>query len=687
MKHYKINRDVRCLQRILFFKMFHSGKVYKRMKCKVYSWNTKRLLKSLIPITNLSVEKDNILRYAAQSYLEHRFDLLGSGWVSVGYKSKVLGVEGYKYEKIYNSKEEYFFDLTKVVSPKNKEYINCMLRMVSKKYEPICWCSDFKTGYTWKPDYLDENYSVNCPKGTDIKTVWELGRMQWCPLLAIAGMAFSDLRETIIKEFEHVVLDFITANPVGIGVNWILPMEASIRAVNLLIAYDILNQLDEKKQLSKSFHQIFSASIYQHGKFIFDHLEYDLKTRKNGNHYYSNIIGLLYISSYLNETKEVKKWYLFAKEEYLNETKQQFFEDGGNTEASTSYHRLMAEMMIFGAAILNRRQGNLPKEVEERIIRAVYFTEVITKKNGNIIQIGDNDSGRFVNCKLYGDWENNFKAETKYINLSGYTNIYGKEGIYFDENILCHDSLIGYFNGLYHCSEIKRKEGIEKDLIHAISNQKIKNVTLSHSYQEKIIASIHKNNSWYKKTMKLVFKDIQKEETIRWGYFSDFGLYFYKTDHIDFYMYTGGTNGRIREGHSHNDILHCEFSYDGQDILYDKGSYYYTALEEKRKIFCGKNAHFVPDYGREPRELIGIFQWIGKEKAKVMQLNQGKILVKYTFGNQVHYREVEMNDEYLFIHDYGKNEFKANSNSWDIYSNGYGKLMRLDNKVNVKNLS
>ena len=168
-----------------------------------------------------------------------------------------------------------------------------------------------------KAGYIDEKESTSLPPGADVKTVWELGRMEFVLQLALAALVFPKEKERYIREFKNMLLDFMCSNPIGVGPNWVLPMEAAIRSVNFLLAYDIIRQLDRNLIIKKEISDFFTEQIYKYGKFIFDNLEKNIiPGGSNGNHYYSNIIGLLYIGAYLKEYKEAKMWFRFAKKNW-----------------------------------------------------------------------------------------------------------------------------------------------------------------------------------------------------------------------------------------------------------------------------------------------------------------------------------------------------------------------------------
>lgn len=393
-----IENDLKRWEKILIYKLWGSNAWHKRWQCQGYYKETKNrlALNSYIKLSELAVDRlpKEQLEYLADRYCNHRFDYLGSGWVSVGYDALVIGVEGFRYQAKHADRKEYDVFLHTAFCGK-KDALEKLKNAMTEDYEDICWNRDYKSGYQWDAAYMGEAEALQIPSGADIKTVWELGRLEFLLPLALAALLCPEKRRKYIVEFKNVLLDFFSSNPVGLGVNWILPMEASIRVVNLLLSYDIFCQIDEGEILDKVFKSVFIQAVYEHGRFIYDNLESSID-HKNGNHYYSNIIGLLYVGAYLRGNRRAHKWYQYGKKEYLKETERQFFPDGGNIEASTSYHRLMAEMAVFGMAVLLRKGEEIPEFIRKRLEGAAALTKTITKSSGEAVQLGDNDNSRLV---------------------------------------------------------------------------------------------------------------------------------------------------------------------------------------------------------------------------------------------------------------------------------------------------
>ena len=126
----------------------------------------------------LSAKCDQIQSLAA-NFVEHRFDLLGSGWVRVAHGVRCRGVEriAYKPGAAVSADHEGRW-LEHRINRANLIEARRIWRLIGPAYTPIDWKLDFKSGYRWseKTWYLDIRYGHKL--GADIKVPWELARMQ-----------------------------------------------------------------------------------------------------------------------------------------------------------------------------------------------------------------------------------------------------------------------------------------------------------------------------------------------------------------------------------------------------------------------------------------------------------------------------------------------------------------------------
>ena len=699
---------------------------------------------SFVSVNEIDVSKidSEIAVYLSDMYLKHRFDLLGSGWLKNSYEGEATGIEGIKYDS----------NLKKIAIDKNKEWLEKILikshipsaKKIWKslkhdfgRYQPIDWQRDFKSGYRWSSRKYYKEQRIGFAIGADIKMPWELSRLQHLPQMAIFAYKLSgngQLKDKLVLEFMNQFLDFTATNPPRMGANWTCTMDVGIRAANLLIAYDLFSQIDTSMLIDDDFKRFFSNSIYEHGFHIINNLEYSHQL--TSNHYLSDIAGLLFISAYLETTDENILWLAFAIQEFINEVKKQFYEDGANFEASTSYHRLSGEIVVYCAALIMGLSGlkiaalknydnkkrkfcpelkglneqeykiecgsiSLPEWLTTRIYKAGFFTLDITKPTGEIPQIGDNDSGRFFRFSPNGTLVKVKDAIKKYKNLKSYRNYENLDNFYWDENAIDHSTYVASVDGLYdeaafiNCSNLFP---LEKSFIKSILNrgEYKKNLNIAvcsdlHIWQNEISTSDRDLNrlslevkklNFHKKSV--IFNDtkpaIPLTQNLRFKAYNDFGMFIYKSDRLYLAIFAGPNGQNGNGGHAHNDKLSFELNIDRSDIIVDAGTYLYTPLPERRNLFRSVKAHSVPIFkDKEQNRWIdgtkGLFSMSDSTKCEILSFSVNNFTIKLTYDIIIHIRSFIIAPDEIQIEDYSNYQFETNFNNFKLYSNGYGKLI------------
>ena len=638
---------------------------------------------SYINIKELSLSNidPNVAKYLSKMYIEHKFDLLGSGWVKNSYDSVALGLEGYKY-------------YMNVAAPAS----------VSEGYEPIDWQKDFKSGFRWSEKKWYKDQRIAHKPGSDIKVPWELARLQHLPQLAIFAMIDPNLKEQNLKEFKNQILDFIRNNPPRMGVNWTCTMDVGIRVANMLVAYDIFCQMDSGGILDQKLKQTFSNSVYEHALHIVNNLEYS--PILTSNHYLSDIAGLLFACAYLDSSSEVDTWLAFSVQEIIGEMKNEFYEDGGNFESSTSYHRLSGELMVYSTALIMglknekilslkkynikswrkkpkllppnkqefkiiNRQVVLPQWFINRLYKIGRFTVDITKPNKEVPQFGDNDSGRFFKFSPNGEFLSGKQAILKYINLKDYKC---EDELFWDENILNHSTLVGCMSGIFEDELFKNDVYFEKSFIKALAGNILK--ASDKTYKKPIASAVELSELPYQKSMEF---SISKSQYIKSIFYPDSGIFIYKSD--KFYLAVCATPlGQSNHGgHTHNDKLSYDLWVDGLDIARDPGTYLYTPLPDRRNEFRSVKAHNAPiveylEQNSWGEGAIGLFGMFAECICEVADFGENFISLATEYKGVKIIRKFEVKEDSLEIIDMANREFYYSK--FELYSNGYGKLMK-----------
>lgn len=530
-------------------------------------------------------------------------------------KKNILNPKKIKNIGNYISKMNFFYNISnkpriKDFYTKNKEIELKILKDANKilkhKFdllgsgiveldENIRWNQDFKNGFIWGNKFYRDIKIIDLENNADVKVPWELSRFQHLFTLGKAYWITSDLK--YFKEAKKEILDWIEKNPIYYGVNWTCTMDVAIRAVNLIFFYFHFQDLIEK---DKSFFKEFNENLYQHGEYIYLNLEKSLELANN--HYLSNLVGLIFLGIYFKDLKYKKtnKWLNFSLKEMEKEMFIQNNQDGTNYETSTSYHRLVLELMFYPTLLLKLNNLSFSNKYEKRLEKMFEFLAIITKPNGKFPLIGDVDNGRLVILSNYYDWE-----------VNDARNIISLGGEYFNNKFL---------------KEVSSNELEDKIWVFGIKN----------IYQEKFS------------------KESKK--------FENGGYYLLQNNKIYCLIRCGELSLRGQGGHSHNDQLSIELNIDGEDFFVDTGTGVYTADKNIRNLFRSTKQHntvYILPYEQNNFNDNELF--VMKEqtfsKCMIFENNyfEGEHYGFLSKNNCIHKRKVYLKKNTLIVEDFAFN--------------------------------
>ena len=219
--------------------------------------------------------------------------------------------------------------------------------------------------------------------GSDVKAPWELSRLQWSPVVAKAYVVSGDrkYREAI----RALLTDWIAGNPPGLGVNWTVAMEAALRGISLCLTMELLWPFTDEEQ---PWLELMTASLWQHLRFIEAHNEFSFLLRSN--HYLSNIVGLTTLSSCLGLGRRRDKYARAVQRELLLQT----YTDGGDCEASTGYHFLVAQLGLHAFIVQQQSRVAMAPEFQARLGQMFSWMASLADESGKLPHLGDCDNGR-----------------------------------------------------------------------------------------------------------------------------------------------------------------------------------------------------------------------------------------------------------------------------------------------------
>lgn len=576
------------------------------------SYGLTPLARPLPPLT--VTDHDGVLRRRALVAASHRFDLLGSGLVPVAHPAA--------------KHPQWREGIAAGHHRGNRKRAARLLGMIdTAAYQPIDWQLDFRSGHRWSETTWGGAVAYGHRPGIDIKVPWELGRLQHLPHLALAHAAAADPR--LATEFRDQVLDFLGANPPGWGVQWACAMDVAIRAANLVLAWQMF--CAHGATFSLEFEEELAAALCAHARHIAHNLEYSPQHR--GNHYLADLAGLAFVACALPRSQETDLWLVFATQQLDAEIQRQFLSDGGNFEASTAYHRLSLEMALFAVALVlgldDERKavfaqydaaawGLTPKvapgpmawppfaaDTLNRLELALGFAQAVTKPDGRIAQVGDNDSGRFFVLD----------PAASPLDIS-----------HLWAGPISRQILDALARGRW-TPQPRAVVPVELGQGDVLPPQPALTLTLAPA-------------------------DSGALAGLRPFALPDFGLYGWRNDRT-FVSVRCGSLHDGRGAHAHNDQLAVEIHIDGVDWVRDPGTFAYTGDLALRNAYRSALAHFVPRHGsREPAALnLGPFRLDDTARAEVLRFAPDQFVGRHHgFGAPV-WRRVQILADAIVITD------------------------------------
>jgi hypothetical protein len=389
---------------------------------------------------------------------------------------------------------------------------------------PIEWRRDFVSGELWP---LEFHADVNLArKDADVRILWELNRFAHFITL---GRAYIQTHDEQLAETFFAQLDQWRAqNPVGRGPNWACAMEVSLRAMNLLAAFQLFRsspRLNEERLLQ------MLAMFDAHGAHIRRNLEYSYIA--TSNHYLSDVVGLLWLGIMLPELAAAKRWRDFGMREILREMEVQILADGADFESSTGYHRFVLELFLYSFILCRTNQIEIPERYWRTLHAMLTYVRAYLRPDGRAPLIGDTDSGQVLPIT---------KRDA-------------------DD----HSNLLAIGASVLNDSRFKLDESgaIPEELLWVTGPEGVR------AYQE---------------------LPVNRDDCISTE-FADAGTYILRDNDLYLLFNTSGCGAKGRGSHGHNDVLSIELAACGTPFILDPGTYVYRSDLNERNLFRSTAYH------------------------------------------------------------------------------------------------
>jgi uncharacterized heparinase superfamily protein len=252
---------------------------------------------------------------------------------------------------------------------------------------PVDWHRDPKVNHRWPPEFCRRIEYSNPGRPSDVKMPWEISRLQW---LMPTGQAYVLTGDEVHARHARTILDeWIAANPAGYSVNWSCTMEPALRILTWVWFFNVF--AGSEAWSDPGFRARFLKTLYLHGVFVERHIERGLI---NGNHYTADAAGMVWAGLFFHGSDGADRWARDGWEILETEIGLQVHPDGVNFEASSAYHRLVAELFWIAAHYRAAVVAVPSAEFAERLVKMGEVTRHMCRPDGTTPNWGDADDAR-----------------------------------------------------------------------------------------------------------------------------------------------------------------------------------------------------------------------------------------------------------------------------------------------------
>lgn len=222
----------------------------------------------------------------------------------------------------------------------------------------------------------------------DHKVTWEVSRQQYLVTLGQAYWYTGDARWA--RAFAAQVTAWMDANPPKRGINWASSLEVAFRAMSWVWA---LHFFRDSAALTPALYARLLGYLHVHAR----HLEQYLSTYFSPNtHLTGEALGLVHVGALMPELAGAGRWRRLGLDVLRTWLPRQVRPDGGYFEQATQYHRYTTEFTLH-LLVLDARHGwGLAPTVRPVLERLFDFLRAVTRPDGTIPLVGDDDGGKLV---------------------------------------------------------------------------------------------------------------------------------------------------------------------------------------------------------------------------------------------------------------------------------------------------
>ena len=246
-----------------------------------------------------------------------------------------------------------------------------------------------KDVYCFDIDYRDQRTLG------DVKYIWDLNRLQFLPVLAMAVVFWSDKRA--LSALESAIVSWSEANPPFRGIGWNSGIELGLRAMSLILAASLCGDCFSAATADR-LRAILAAHLYWLRR-------YPSRFSSANNHLIAEAMGVFLIAQALPDVAPMAQYSEETRATLEHEAKAQIFKDGVGAEQSPTYAAWAAEMILLASFVARANGRPFSKEVDDRLAAFGTYIAWLSDGNGRVPAIDDDDGGHmFAGLETMDDY-------------------------------------------------------------------------------------------------------------------------------------------------------------------------------------------------------------------------------------------------------------------------------------------
>ena len=269
-----------------------------------------------------------------------------------------------------------------------EEILHGRWRMLGHSFDltgAVHWHDDPRTNYRWESKFYADLPLYNLAGETDVKYPWELSRHQF--LCELSSNYVLNGCEDSANRVRELLLDWIDANPLYVGVNWTSSLEVAMRSISWIWA--IAGLASWEAWQDDDFAKI-QASLWDHGQYLKDNFSHYSSPY---NHLIGEATGLLCVAALFPDNPTSEKWRNSARKVLLDSGPVQFYQDHFCVEQAVGYHYYTLGFLMT-AWLAAKSTGQSLDELTPIIHSGFKTGAAFRRPDGTWPPIGDLDSAR-----------------------------------------------------------------------------------------------------------------------------------------------------------------------------------------------------------------------------------------------------------------------------------------------------